>query len=81
MARLSCAATGNVLRRPGFRPYLLAAAYELQDAVAKLRIASGDRLIGYKVGCTGPGTTQQFGMKGRSEAASSRARSGGTARL
>ena len=42
----------------------LAAAYELQDAVAKLRIASGDRLIGYKVGCTGPGTTQQFGMQG-----------------
>jgi 2-keto-4-pentenoate hydratase len=42
----------------------LAAAYELQDTVAKLRIASGDRLIGYKVGCTGPGTTQQFGMHG-----------------
>ena len=42
----------------------LAAAYELQDAVAKLRFASGDRLIGYKVGCTGLGTTQQFGMQG-----------------
>ena len=42
----------------------LAAAYELQDAVAKLRIAAGDRLIGYKVGCTGPGTMQQFGMQG-----------------
>jgi 2-keto-4-pentenoate hydratase len=42
----------------------LAAAYELQDAVAKLRVASGDRLIGYKVGCTGPGTTQQFGTQG-----------------
>ena len=42
----------------------LAAAYELQDAVAKLRVASGDRLIGYKVGCTGSGTTQQFGMQG-----------------
>lgn len=42
----------------------LAAAYELQDAVAKLRVASGDRLIGYKVGCTGPGTTQKFGMQG-----------------
>jgi 2-keto-4-pentenoate hydratase len=42
----------------------LAGAYELQDAVAKLRIASGDRLIGYKVGCTGPGTTQQFMMQG-----------------
>ena len=42
----------------------LAEAYELQDAVAKLRIAAGDRLIGYKVGCTGPGTVQQFGMQG-----------------
>jgi 2-keto-4-pentenoate hydratase len=42
----------------------LAAAHEPQDAVAKLRVASGDRLIGYKVGCTGPGTTQQFGMQG-----------------
>ena len=39
-------------------------AYELQDTVAKLRIAAGDRLIGYKVGCTGPGTVQQFGMQG-----------------
>jgi 2-keto-4-pentenoate hydratase len=42
----------------------LAAAYELQDAVAELRIASGDHFVGYKVGCTGPGTTQQFGMQG-----------------
>ena len=42
----------------------LAGAYELQDAVATLRIASGDHLIGYKVGCTGPGTVQQFGMQG-----------------
>jgi 2-keto-4-pentenoate hydratase len=42
----------------------LAAAYELQDAVAELRISAGDRLIGYKVGCTGPGTVQQFGMQG-----------------
>lgn len=42
----------------------LAGAYELQDKVAKLRISGGDRLIGYKVGCTGPGTVQQFGMQG-----------------
>jgi 2-keto-4-pentenoate hydratase len=42
----------------------LADAYELQDAVAKLRVAAGDRLIGYKVGCTGTGTVQQFGMQG-----------------
>jgi 2-keto-4-pentenoate hydratase len=42
----------------------LAEAYELQDIVAKLRTADGDRLIGYKVGCTGPGTVQQFGIQG-----------------
>jgi 2-keto-4-pentenoate hydratase len=42
----------------------LSAAYELQDAAAKLRVASGDRLIGYKIGCTGPGISQQFGMQG-----------------
>ena len=42
----------------------VADAYELQDAVAKLRVAAGDRLIGYKVGCTGTGTVQQFGMQG-----------------
>ena len=59
----------------------LAAAYELQDAVAKLRVASGDRLIGYKVGCTGPGPRNSSGCKDRSAAASSKAKSGGTARL
>jgi 2-keto-4-pentenoate hydratase len=42
----------------------LAAAYEVQDAVAQLRIAAGDRLIGYKIGCTGPGIVRQFGMQG-----------------
>lgn len=39
-------------------------AYELQRAVAALRIAAGDRIIGYKIGCTGPGTVAQFGMEG-----------------
>lgn len=42
----------------------LTGAYELQDAVTTLRIAAGDRLVGYKVGCTGPGTVKQFGMAG-----------------
>lgn len=42
----------------------LAEAYALQDAVVGLRLAAGDRLAGYKVGCTGPGTVQQFGMRG-----------------
>ena len=39
-------------------------AYALQDAVSALRAAGGDRVVGYKVGCTGPGTTAQFGMAG-----------------
>jgi 2-keto-4-pentenoate hydratase len=39
-------------------------AYDLQDAVAALRISGGDCLAGYKVGCTGPGTVRQFGMEG-----------------
>ena len=42
----------------------IAAAYELQDAVTKLRVKTGERVIGYKVGCTGPGTKAQFGMAG-----------------
>lgn len=42
----------------------LSQAYELQQAVASLRVAAGDRLIGHKVGCTGPGTVAQFGMDG-----------------
>ena len=54
---------GTCFADPGFT-LSLAAAYELQDAVAALRIAAGDRLTGYKVGCTGPGTVEQFGMRG-----------------
>jgi len=54
---------GTCFADPGF-VLSLAEAYELQDAVAKLRIAAGDRLVGYKVGCTGTGTVQQFGMQG-----------------
>jgi 2-keto-4-pentenoate hydratase len=39
-------------------------AYELQRAVSALRVAAGDRVIGYKIGCTGAGTTSQFGIEG-----------------
>ena len=39
-------------------------AYELQDTVTDLRVTEGEEIIGYKVGCTGSGTTVQFGMKG-----------------
>lgn len=54
---------GTCFADPGF-VLDLTRAYALQDAVAALRISGGDRLIGYKVGCTGPGTIQQFGMAG-----------------
>jgi 2-keto-4-pentenoate hydratase len=54
---------GTCFADPGF-VLDLARAYELQDAVATLRVAAGDRLVGYKVGCTGSGTVQQFGMEG-----------------
>ena len=39
-------------------------AYELQNTVADIRVTEGEVIIGYKVGCTGSGTTRQFGMKG-----------------
>ena len=42
----------------------LAEAYALQEAVCKLRTDEGDRIAGYKVGCTGPGTIAQLGMAG-----------------
>lgn len=42
----------------------LRGAYELQAEVSALRVAGGDRVIGYKVGCTGPETIAQFGMAG-----------------
>jgi 2-keto-4-pentenoate hydratase len=42
----------------------VAAAYHLQDTVTRLRVEAGERVIGYKVGCTGPGTKAQFGMNG-----------------
>lgn len=54
---------GTCFSDPGFS-LDVAGAYALQDAVAAIRIAAGDHLIGYKVGCTGAGTVQQFGMAG-----------------
>lgn len=39
-------------------------AYKLQDNVTKIRVETGERVIGYKVGCTGSGTRTQFGMDG-----------------
>ena len=54
---------GRCFSDPGFTLDLWQ-AYALQDAVAALRVSAGDCLSGYKVGCTGPGIVQQFGMEG-----------------
>jgi 2-keto-4-pentenoate hydratase len=54
---------GTCFADPGFT-LDLSEAYDLQDAVATLRVSAGDYIVGYKVGCTGPGTVQQFGMEG-----------------
>lgn len=46
------------------RPQLsLEDAYRVQAEVAGLR-APAERVVGYKVGCTGPGTRAQFGLDG-----------------
>ena len=47
------------------RPRLtLGDAYAVQAEVARLRVAEGESVAGYKVGATGPGTRRQFGMDG-----------------
>ncbi len=49
----------------GDHPHLtLGEAYALQAQVATLRAAEGEPVAGYKVGCTGSGTREQFGMDG-----------------
>jgi 2-keto-4-pentenoate hydratase len=40
----------------------VAQGYELQSAVAQLRCDRGERMIGYKVGCTSPGIRAQLGI-------------------
>lgn len=37
-------------------------AYQVQDAVARRRVARGEQVIGYKVGCTSPAIRRQFGL-------------------
>ena len=39
-------------------------AYNVQIGFAGLRCAAGDAIVGYKVGCIGPGVVEQFGMSG-----------------
>jgi len=58
------------LRTPGtifgaeHTPLHLSDAYRLQREVTHLRQEVGDRVVGYKVGCIGPGVVEQFGMAG-----------------
>ena len=40
----------------------VAEGYELQSAVAELRQRRGERIIGYKVGCTSPKIRAQLGI-------------------
>ena len=54
---------GTYFSEPEFNMNI-ADAYHLQDAVTRLRVEAGGSVIGYKVGCTGPGTKAQFGMSG-----------------
>ena len=54
---------GTCFSEPEFN-MTVAAAYHLQDAVTRLRVDAGENVIGYKVGCTGPGTKAQFGIIG-----------------
>jgi len=39
-------------------------AYAVQIETARLRCAAGDAVAGYKIGCTGAGIVEQFGMEG-----------------
>jgi 2-keto-4-pentenoate hydratase len=40
----------------------VADAYRIQDRVAALRRARGERCVGYKIGCVGPAIQQQLGI-------------------
>jgi 2-keto-4-pentenoate hydratase len=54
---------GTFFADPQRPPLDLADAYRVQAEVAALR-APEETVIGYKVGCTGPGTRAQFGLDG-----------------
>jgi 2-keto-4-pentenoate hydratase len=54
---------GTFFADPGRRPLSLEEAYRVQAEVAALR-GPADRVVGFKVGCTGPGTRAQFGLDG-----------------
>ncbi len=54
---------GTFFADPERRDLSLDEAYRVQAEVAALR-APAERVVGYKVGCTGPGTRAQFGLDG-----------------
>ena len=54
---------GTCFSEPGFS-LDISNAYAVQDEVVRLRVQEAERVVGYKVGCTGLGTTKLFGMKG-----------------
>ena len=54
---------GTSFADPGRPPLTLEEAYRVQSEVAALR-SPAERVVGYKVGCTGPGTRAQFGLDG-----------------
>ena len=41
----------------------IAEAYAVQDQVAALRVARGEEIVGYKVGCTSAAIRRQFGLQ------------------
>lgn len=54
---------GTSFADPGLPPLALEDAYRVQVEVAALR-GPAEQVVGYKVGCTGPGTRAQFGLDG-----------------
>lgn len=54
---------GTMFADPGLS-LTLDEAYNIQMGFADLRCAGGDAVVGYKVGCIGPGVVEQFGMSG-----------------
>jgi 2-keto-4-pentenoate hydratase len=58
-----CGTPGTAFADPGLS-LTLEEAYHVQMEVARLRCADGDMIVGYKVGCIGPGVVEQFGMSG-----------------
>ena len=50
-----------------FLPHILeldiSEAYQVQDLVAKMRVETGEEVVGFKVGCTSHAIRSQFGLK------------------